>query len=133
MVDGYNGVQKTGTIPPPFDNTANTKIKIQEDKTTEVAENKMANSIFQAQTPTFEETRLLNSNRTFREGKMIEMDKLPKMETESGHKHFYQYSITIDQNKSDEVKQADNLFEHLKMKRLLQRATKKLEGNNHMK
>ena len=125
-VDGYNGVQKTGTIPSPFDNTANTKTKIHEDKTTEVIENKMADSAFQVQTPTFEESRLLNSNRTFREGKMIQMDELPTMETESDHKHFYQYSSTIDQNKSDEVKQADYLFEQNKMKRLLHESEEKV-------
>ena len=125
-VDGYNGVQKTGTIPPTFDNTANTKTKIHEDKTTEVAEDKMADSVFQAQTPTFEESRLLNSNRTFREGKMIQMDRLPTMEIESDHKHFYHNSNTIDQIKSDEVKQPDYRFEHQKMKQLLQESEEKI-------
>ena len=63
-----------------------------------MTENKLADIAFQAQTLIFEESRLLITNRT--------------MESESDHKHFYQYSSTIDQNKSDEVKQSDYLFEH---------------------
>ena len=54
------------------------------------------------------------------------MDKLPTMETVSDHKHFYQYSSTIDQNKSDEVKQAGYVFEHQKMKRQLQESEEKI-------
>ena len=124
--DGYNGAQQTGTIPPNFDETANTSNRIQEDKLAETAENKMADSVFQVQTPTYDESRLLNSNRTIREGKMIQMDKLQTMETEDDHKLFYQHPSATDQNKSDVVKQADYLLEHQKMQRLLQESEEKL-------
>ena len=85
-LDGYNDVQKIGTIPPNFDNRANTKTKIQEDKRTEVTEKKMADSASQAQTPIFEKSRLLNTNRT--------------MESESAQKHVRQTNQTMLSNQT---------------------------------
>ena len=48
---------------------------------------------------------------------MIQIDKLPAMETETDHKFFYQNFSSTDQNNLDVVKQPDYLLEHQRMKK----------------